>query len=87
VGYNNHRYFFMFLFTLTQFCAYGFYLCFQVYRGMVIEWGLDQAYLFDRRTGKQVPLSFRKAMIVSTSAPSFTSTFYSLGIINAAHLA
>ncbi|SAL98369.1 hypothetical protein [Absidia glauca] len=63
VGYNNHRYFFMFLFTLTQFCAYGLYLCFQVYRGMVIEWGLDQAYLFDRRTGKQVPLSFRKAMI------------------------
>ncbi|CAO3586924.1 unnamed protein product [Absidia cylindrospora] len=62
VGYNNHRYFFLFLFTLTQFCAYGFYLCFQVYRGMIIEWGLDHAYLLDRRTGQQIPLSFRKAM-------------------------
>ncbi|KAI8093380.1 DHHC palmitoyltransferase-domain-containing protein [Halteromyces radiatus] len=63
VGYNNHRYFFMFLFYLTQFCTYGFYLCFQVYRGMVIEWGLDRAYLHDRRTGQQIPLTFRKAMI------------------------
>lgn len=54
---------------------------------MVIEWGLDQAYLFDRRTGKQVPLSFRKAMIVSPFAPSSTSIPYSLVILLAAYIA
>ncbi|KAI9301599.1 DHHC palmitoyltransferase-domain-containing protein [Cunninghamella echinulata] len=63
VGYNNHRYFFLFLFTLTQFCAYGFYLCFQIYRGMIIEWGLDKAYLYDRVSGEKKPLDFRTAII------------------------
>ncbi|CAO3642888.1 unnamed protein product [Cunninghamella blakesleeana] len=63
VGYNNHRYFFLFLFTLTQFCAYGFYLCFQIYRGMVVEWGLDKAFLYDKVTGEKRPLDFRNAMI------------------------
>ncbi|KAI8148728.1 DHHC palmitoyltransferase-domain-containing protein [Fennellomyces sp. T-0311] len=63
VGINNHRYFFLFLFTLTQFCAYGAYLCIQIYRGFIIEWGLDKAYMQDKRTGLKVPLSFRKAML------------------------
>ncbi|KAG0185366.1 palmitoyltransferase swf1 [Apophysomyces sp. BC1034] len=63
VGVNNHRYFFFFLFTLTQLCTYGAYLCFQVYRGLIIEWGLDKAFVYDHRTGTQSPITFRKAML------------------------
>ncbi|KAL1926824.1 hypothetical protein VTP01DRAFT_5470 [Rhizomucor pusillus] len=63
VGVNNHRYFLLFLFTLTEFCTYGAYLCFQIYRGFIIEWRLDKAYIYDSSKGTQVPLSFRKAMI------------------------
>ncbi|ORY94113.1 DHHC palmitoyltransferase-domain-containing protein [Syncephalastrum racemosum] len=63
VGANNHRYFFLFLFYLTQFCAYGAYLCFQVYRGFILDWGLDKAYVLDRTTGEKYPITFRKAML------------------------
>jgi palmitoyltransferase len=59
------RYFFYFLFTLVEFCAYGAYLSFQVYRGMIIEWGLDKAYMHDTRTGKQIPITFQRAFLVS----------------------
>lgn len=64
VGVNNHRFFFIFLFTLVQFCAYGAYLCFQIYRGMIIEWGLDAAYVIDKKTGQHSPITFRKAFLV-----------------------
>ncbi|KAI7904871.1 DHHC palmitoyltransferase-domain-containing protein [Cokeromyces recurvatus] len=63
VGENNQRYFFLFLFILTEFCAYGAYLCFQVYRGMIIEWGLNTAYVQDRVTGQQRLITFRKAFL------------------------
>ncbi|KAJ8661924.1 hypothetical protein O0I10_002255 [Lichtheimia ornata] len=63
VGVNNHRFFFIFLFTLVQFCAYGAYLCFQIYRGMIIEWGLDAAYVIDKKTGQHSPITFRKAFL------------------------
>ncbi|KAI8987165.1 DHHC palmitoyltransferase-domain-containing protein [Pilobolus umbonatus] len=63
VGENNQRYFFYFLFTLVEFCAYGAYLCFQVYRGMILEWGIDRAFVRDKVTGEQVPITFRKAFL------------------------
>ncbi|ORX57445.1 zf-DHHC-domain-containing protein [Hesseltinella vesiculosa] len=63
VGYNNHRFFLLFLFNLTQFCAYGAYLCFQIYSGMIIEWGLDHAYFVDRVTGEHSPLTYRQSMV------------------------
>lgn len=69
VGVNNHRFFFIFLFTLVQFCAYGAYLCFQIYRGMIIEWGLDAAYVIDKKTGQHSPITFRKAFLVSHVIP------------------
>lgn len=64
IGENNQRYFFIFLFTLVEFSAYGAYLCFQIYRGMIIEWGLDKAYMLDSN-GNKVPVSFHKAFLVS----------------------
>ncbi|KAI8886984.1 zf-DHHC-domain-containing protein [Backusella circina FSU 941] len=63
VGENNMRYFFYFLFMLVEFCAYGAYLAFQVYRGMIIEWGLDKAYMHDTRTGKRIPITFKRAFL------------------------
>lgn len=64
IGENNQRYFFIFLFTLVEFSAYGAYLCFQIYRGMIVEWGLDKAYMLDSN-GNKVPVSFHKAFLVS----------------------
>ncbi|KAI8391478.1 DHHC palmitoyltransferase-domain-containing protein [Radiomyces spectabilis] len=64
VGHNNQRYFFLFLFSLSEFCIYGTYLCFQIYRSMIIETGLDQAMILDSATGAPKRISFRKAMIV-----------------------
>jgi len=63
IGHNNHRYFLLFLFALWQFLLYGFYVCFQIYRGKVVNWGLNDATIRDTITGKHVPLSFRKAML------------------------
>lgn len=64
VGENNQRYFFLFLYMLVEFCAYGAYLCFQVYRGMIIEWGLDKALVKDSVTGEQSVITFRRAFLV-----------------------
>lgn len=68
VGENNQRYFFLFLYMLVEFCAYGAYLCFQVYRGMIIEWGLDKALVKDSITGEQSVITFRRAFLVGTMA-------------------
>ncbi|KAI8967506.1 DHHC palmitoyltransferase-domain-containing protein [Mycotypha africana] len=63
VGENNQRYFFYFLFILIEFCTYGAYLSFQIYRGMIIEWGLDQAFEQDKLTGEHKRLTFRRAFL------------------------
>ncbi|CEP11355.1 hypothetical protein [Parasitella parasitica] len=48
---------------LVEFCAYGAYLCFQVYRGIIIEWGLDRALVQDSRTGQQSIITFHRAFL------------------------
>ncbi|KAH8548560.1 DHHC palmitoyltransferase-domain-containing protein [Umbelopsis sp. PMI_123] len=63
IGHNNHRYFLLFLFALWQFLLYAVYVTFSIYRGKVVQWGLDAAVIKDALTGKQTPLSFRKAML------------------------
>ncbi|KAI7864629.1 DHHC palmitoyltransferase-domain-containing protein [Spinellus fusiger] len=74
VGINNHRYFFLFLFCLIQVCVYGAYVCFQVYAGLVVAWGVDKAYVFDHRTETRVPITFHKAMLVDTVSISMLCT-------------
>lgn len=83
VGENNQRYFFLFLYMLVEFCAYGAYLCFQVYRGMIIEWGLDKALVKDSITGEQSVITFRRAFLVgtmvlfqSTETHAYTSMYF-----------
>lgn len=73
VGENNQRYFFLFLYMLVEFCAYGAYLCFQVYRGMIIEWGLDKALVKDSVTGEQSVITFRRAFLVCAIAAPLTT--------------
>lgn len=63
VGHNNHRYFLLFLFALWQFLIYAVYVTFSIYRGKIQQWGLDNAVIKDVLTGKEIPLSFRKAML------------------------
>ncbi|KAI8580959.1 hypothetical protein K450DRAFT_235446 [Umbelopsis ramanniana AG] len=63
VGHNNHRYFLSFLFALWQFLIYAVYVTFSIYRGKIQQWGLDNAVIKDALTGKEIPLSFRKAML------------------------
>ncbi|KAI9285897.1 DHHC palmitoyltransferase-domain-containing protein [Umbelopsis sp. AD052] len=63
VGHNNHRYFLLFLFALWQFLIYAVYVTFSIYRGKIQQWGLDNAVIKDALTGKEIPLSFRKAML------------------------
>ncbi|KAL0079149.1 DHHC palmitoyltransferase-domain-containing protein [Phycomyces blakesleeanus] len=63
VGVNNHRYFFFFLYSLIQLCVYGTYLCFEVYRGFIVEWGLENATVFDHKAKTQRPITFRQAMV------------------------
>ncbi|KAI8347635.1 DHHC palmitoyltransferase-domain-containing protein [Choanephora cucurbitarum] len=63
IGENNQRYFFLFLAVLIEFCAYGAYLCLQVYRGFILTWGLHQAYVQEPLTGKRSLISFPRALL------------------------
>ncbi|KAL0075120.1 DHHC palmitoyltransferase-domain-containing protein [Phycomyces blakesleeanus] len=75
VGVNNHRYFFFFLYSLIQLCVYGTYLCFEVYRGFIVEWGLENATVFDHKAKTQRPITFRQAMVVSKSPVFFMQEY------------
>lgn len=75
VGHNNHRYFLLFLFALWQFLTYAVYVTFSIYRGKIVKWGLDNAVIKDALTGEEIPLSFRKAMLVNATYDDLMKTW------------
>ncbi|KAG9299539.1 hypothetical protein G9A89_020710 [Geosiphon pyriformis] len=57
VGFNNHRYFMMFLYATIQICFYGAYLVVCIFFGIAKKKNLSSAFIIDHYTRKRVPIT------------------------------